>query len=142
MLWRPCQLRSHCGPEATLFCLAGRVSPILSVKVCAIPLVLAPPTNLPLRFPSSLRLLFCPCPSSLFSVLPFLSHIWQELFILSSCFFSMGLQWEPGHLFVSGNNTAHVLAKQMLCLSHLQSHAVSLLLPLASTLLQGWRRTI
>ena len=57
-------------------------------------------------------------------------QMWQELSFLSSC--SIGLQWVPGHSFLSENDLADELARRGALLAPRQS-LDSLLLPLVST---------
>ena len=132
---------TFCGTEATLSFSAGPVCSSFSAEACAIlhTLCWSWQHQQVCHF-SSLLLLSDSCSvlTSLLSPPFFLSsqtlwQIWQELSSLSFC--SIRLQWIPRRLFLQGNNMAEELARWGVLL---QSHVVSLLLSLVSTLVFSW----
>ena len=124
---------SLCGTVATRSFLAGTVCSSFSAEACAILQVFccSQQHQQVCHFSSFLLLsdsrsvLTALSSSPLFILPQSLLQIWQELTSLSSC--SIRLQWVPGHLFLSGNDSADELARLGAFLHPLQSLVVSLL---------------
>ena len=141
---------SLCGTKATLSFSAGPVSSSFSAEACAILHALCWSRQhqqvchfssllLPSDYRSVLASLSSP-PSFLLSQT--LWQIWQEPSSLFSC--SIRLQWVPGHLFLSGNDTADELARRgaLLAPSAIPCSLSPLISRIHSRLFSDWRCTV
>ena len=91
---------------------------------------------------SATSLLLSDSHSFLSSILFSPQSFWQKLFSLS--FFTIRLQWVPGHSFLPGNNAADELARQgaLLAPSAITCGLSSLISRIHFSLFSDWKRTV